>query len=270
MAAAMALLVACSKPAAETKESRLQQVLKRGHVVVAVTGEFPPLGFTDEKGELVGFDIDFARLLAKALFQDESKVKFEKISNDARWPTVLTGKADVGVMGTTIWPDRFAKVAFTDVYLDSGVSVLVRKEAGITSIQGLNDPKFTIARQAVPTEEAIKKKYWPDAKEIVLSSISDMFTAVKNGRADFTIIGTPVVAYHAAKNPELIALNELVSDATQYGMFMAPGDFEWWLYLNQFVHQARSGSLYGDYSKIHQKWFGSPPPPQNWYIKTSG
>ena len=265
IAAVAVALAAADGFAAETK-SRLQQVIERGKVIVAVTSEFPPLGFHDNEGNLVGFDIDFAKLLAKALFQDETKIELLKISFDARWPTVLTGKADVGVMGSTITADRIQRVAFTDVYLDSGISVLVRKDAAVDTLDGLNNSKFTMARQGVPNEKAIKEKYFPQANEIIFSSMSDLFTAVRTTRADFAVAGTPVVAYFTTTNPELKTLEELVSDPTHYGMFLAPGDFEWWLFLNSFVRQARSGTLYTDYSNIYKKWFGTAPPPQNWYI----
>ena len=269
LVAAFAVGVTSLGSAAAKSKSRLQTVIDRGTVIVAVTSEFPPLGFKDDKGNLVGFDIDFAKLLAKALFQDETKVDFLIIPFDARWPTVLTGKADVGVMGSTITADRIQRVAFTDVYLDSGISVLVRKDAGITSLEELNKSKFTMARQGVPNEKAIKAKYFPKAKEIVFSTMADLFTALRTSRADFLVSGTPSVAYYTTTNPDLMTLKELVSDPTQYGMFLAPGDFEWWLFLNSFVEQARSGSMYSDYSKIFKKWFGTAPPPQNWYIKSA-
>lgn len=253
--------------AQQQPKSRLRQVLDRGNVIVAVTSEFPPLGFNDDKGQLVGFDIDMAKLLAKALFQDESKLQLLKISFDARWPTVITGKADLGIMGTTITADRLQRVAFTDVYLDSGISVLVRKDAGVDSLDKLNDAKFTMARQGVPNEEQVKNKYFPKAKEIIFSTMADLFTSVRTKRAEFCVSGTPVAAYYATTNPDLMTLKELVSDPTHYGFFMAPGDFEWWLFLNSFVKQIRSGALYSDYSAVYKKWFGTNPPPQNWYTK---
>lgn len=269
LTAVIAFGVAAVGSAAAQTKSRLQTVIDRGTVIVAVTSEFPPLGYIDDKGDLVGFDIDFAKLLAKALFQDETKVKFLKIPFDARWPTVLTGKADVGVMGSTITPDRIQRVAFTDVYLDSGISVLVRKDAGIASVEELNDSKFVMARQGVPNEKAIREKYFPKTEEIIFSSLADLFTAVRTKRADFCVAGTPVVAYYTTTNPDLMTLKRLVSDPTHYGMFLAPGDFEWWLFLNSFVRQARSGTMYSEYNKIYKKWFGTSAPPQNWYIKSA-
>ena len=59
---AFVLLVAsiCSTTAQE--RSRLDEVLQRGKLVVVTLGTVPPFAFKDEKGELVGFDIDVARL----------------------------------------------------------------------------------------------------------------------------------------------------------------------------------------------------------------
>jgi polar amino acid transport system substrate-binding protein len=46
--------------AAAASKSKLDEVRARGKVIVGVTSEAPPFGFIDEKGELVGFDIDVA------------------------------------------------------------------------------------------------------------------------------------------------------------------------------------------------------------------
>ena len=69
--AVVAFLVTGSVQAQE--KSKLDEVLQRGKVIVGVTSEAPPFGFIDEKGALVGFDIDIAKLIAKYLFgKDES------------------------------------------------------------------------------------------------------------------------------------------------------------------------------------------------------
>src|SRR5262245_56406287 len=69
-------------------KSKLDEVLARGKVIVGVTSEAPPFGFIDDKGELVGFDIDVARLVAKAIFNDETKIELFKQGFAARWHKV--------------------------------------------------------------------------------------------------------------------------------------------------------------------------------------
>ena len=49
-------------------KSKLDEVLERGKVIVGVSSESPPFGFVNEKGELTGFDIDMAKMIAKGLF----------------------------------------------------------------------------------------------------------------------------------------------------------------------------------------------------------
>src|SRR5205085_2456702 len=127
------------------EKSRLQTVLERGKLVVATFSTAPPFCFTDEKGQLVGFDIDVARLLATALFKDPTKVDFVVVTAEGRWPAIESGRADMGIATTTIYPDRALRVAFTRPYVDTGVAVLVRKDSGIKSLADFNQDKFTIA-----------------------------------------------------------------------------------------------------------------------------
>src|SRR5690606_27956863 len=94
---ALSLLIGCSMGAlipaaasaqASQTDSRLQTILKRDKLIVATFSTAPPFGFTDEKGKLVGFDIDISRLIAKSLLGDENKVEFVSVTSEGRWPAV--------------------------------------------------------------------------------------------------------------------------------------------------------------------------------------
>ena len=130
------------------EKSKLDQVMQRGKVIVGVTSEAPPFGFVDEKGELVGFDIDIARLLAKYLFaKDESpkRIEFLKQGFAARWPNVESGAVDFGIQVTTILPDRVLRVGFTRPYIDSGIVLIVKKDSSFKTLKDLDDAKYTTA-----------------------------------------------------------------------------------------------------------------------------
>ena len=118
--AAAALLVASAGIATAQERSRLDEVLQRGTLIVVTLGTVPPFAFKDEKGELVGFDIDVARLAANALFRDPSKIEFVIVTSDGRWPAIESGRADMGVGGTTVYPDRAIRVAFTRAFIELG------------------------------------------------------------------------------------------------------------------------------------------------------
>ena len=173
-------------------KSKLDEVRARGKVIVGVTSEAPPFGFIDEKGEIVGFDIDVAKLVAKGIFGDETKIELFKQGFAARWPNTQNGTIDFGIMVTTIYPDRVLQVAFTRPYIDSGIVLVVRKDSPVKTIADLNKPEHTVAHLTAPVQEERGKRLYPNAKFLTFDAISAQFNAVKLGRATACQLDAPV------------------------------------------------------------------------------
>jgi len=266
---ALAGLVSSGVAQAQEK-SRLDEILARGKVIVGVTSEAPPFGFIDEKGELVGFDIDIAKLLAKYLFNNDAspkRIEFVKQGFAARWPNVESGAVDFGVQVTTILPDRVMRVAFTQAYIDSGIVLLVRKDSPIKVFKDLDDAKFTAALLTNPAQAERAKQFFPKAKTIILDSVAAQFTAVKTNRADAAQLDTPVARWYVKQNPEMRILDEALVPPTNNAIFLKMGDFKFWLVLDTLVGEMKGGSLYNEYSAIYEKWFGEKPPHAKYYVK---
>jgi polar amino acid transport system substrate-binding protein len=261
------LLLAAPYVGAEEK-SRLDIVLERGKLIVVTLSTAPPFAFNDDKGQLVGFDIDVARLLATALFKDPTKVEFVIVTAEGRWPAIESGRADMGVGGTTVYPDRALRVAFTRAFIDSGISVLVSKKAGIKSLADLNQDKFTIANLNNPQMADRAKRFFPKTKVLTFDTPSGQFLAVRSGRAHALQIDTPTADYFAAQSKdEFDVLPGLLGASQNNGIYLKPGDFKWWLWLDTAVAELRTGSWYPQYTEIFQKWFGRNPPPQKFYLQ---
>jgi polar amino acid transport system substrate-binding protein len=263
LAAGLAMM-SVSAPSMAT-EGRLAEIIKRDKLIVATFGTAPPFCYTDEKGELVGFDIDIARLIAKSLLGDENKIEFVVVTSEGRWPAVNSGRADIGVASTTVYPDRALRVAFTRPYIDSGVSVLVRGDLNIESLSQLNSSNFTLANLSNPQMQERQKRFLPDVRVLTFDTPSAMFTAVKSGQASAMQMDTPVVNWYAANNQELTVLPENLAVVQGNAIFMKPGDFTMWLWMDTMVQEMLAGSRYSEYSEIYQKWFGRNPPPQRFY-----
>jgi polar amino acid transport system substrate-binding protein len=266
-AALAAFLFAASGAMAQEAKSRLDEILARGSLIVGTSSEAPPFGYIDEKGELVGFDVDIARLLAKAIVGDSSKVEFVRQSHAARWPNVDSGKVDFGIQVATIYPDRAVRVAFTRGYVDSGVTLLVKKESKIRKTADANGDKISVAHTGSPASRDRAKRYFPKAREVALDSTSAVFSAIKVGRVDAGQFDVPVARHLASKNPDVRVLEDWMTEPTNNGIFLKQGDFRLWLLLDTLVGEMRGGSLYGEYKAIHEKWFGVPPPHDKHYIK---
>jgi polar amino acid transport system substrate-binding protein len=249
--------------------SKLDEVLDRGYIIIGTSSASAPFGFIDKKtGELVGFDIDIGKLLAKAIFKDETKVKFVKQSFEARWASVQTGKTDCGIQTTTIYPERALKVAFTRRYIDSGIGTLVQIDSPLQHLEDLNNEKYTLANLNNPQQAERAKRFVPKAKVLTFSSITDQFMALQTGRADAAQLDTPVAGWYVSQfRGKYRVLPELMSDLSNNAIFLRKGDFQWWLTLDTIVREMLEGTLYNDYKEIYQKWFATDPPPQRWYLK---
>jgi polar amino acid transport system substrate-binding protein len=239
-------------------KSKLDEVLARGRVIVGVTSEAPPFGFIDDKGELVGFDIDVAKLMAKAIFNDETKIELIKQGFAARWPNVQNGSIDFGIMVTTVYADRALRVGFTRPYIDSGI-VLVVKDSSIKTVADLNKADCAVAHLTTPVQEERGKRLYPNAKFLTFDAISAQFNAVKVGRATAAQLDAPVALYYAKDNPDVRILEEWLTDVTGNAVFLRGDDFKWWLFLDTVVAEMTGGSLFGQYKAAYKNWFGVEP-----------
>ena len=253
---------------ASAQESLLDVVLKRDKLIVATYSTSPPLAYVDESGNLVGFEIDMAREIAKDLLGDPNKVEFVVVQSDGRFPAALSGKIDFGLCSTTITPDRAVRIAFTRPYLDTAGSVIARKDAEIKHVKELNDPKFTYAVLNVPPAIARVKSELPNVKQLLLDSPSALFLAVKTGRATAFGIDKPIADFYEAENKDLVRLDVSGTPfayVSQDSIFLKPGDFKWWLCLDTFVRELRFGARYDQWSEWYRKWLKKEPPPQRYY-----
>lgn len=242
------------------EKSKLDEVRERGRLIVGTSSEAPPFGFIDEKGELVGFDIDIAKLIGRALFNKDGQVEFMKQGFAARWPNVQSGKVDFGIQVTTIHSQRPLEVAFTRGYVDTTNVLISRKGAGIKKIADANRDNVTVANLTVPAQEERWKRFFPKAKVTTFDTTAAQFTAVKTGRTTAAQLDLPQALYYAKLNPEMQITDDFLTSPSNNAIFARKGDFQWWLYLDTIVSEMRGGYLYDEYAEIYKKWFGNRPP----------
>jgi len=245
--------------------NKLQDVLKRGYLIVGTTSTTPPFGFKDDKGELQGFDIDVSHLVAKALFGDPSKVKFELLSNEARWSALQNDQVDMVAQFATITPTRLTRVGFTPRYFDTGMTAVVRKDSKIKKLADINDPSVTIATLTVPEQIDLIKRVAPQAKIASFETVDQQSLALRSGRVQAFLVDLPIGMWYGATNPDIAIVPELFSGFQNYGIAYKLGELEWKQFLDSFVSELTSGYSYVDYTAIYQKYFKVAPPPQRSY-----
>jgi polar amino acid transport system substrate-binding protein len=260
------LLASMTMLASQTASAdKLKDVIARGYLIVGTTSTTPPFGYKDEKGELQGFDIEVSRLVAKALFGDPTKVRFELLSNEARWSALENDQVDMVAQFTTITPTRLTRVGFTPRYFDTGFTLLVRKDSAIKALKDADKTDITIGTLTVPEQIDAMKRFVPQAKIASFDSVDQQFLALRSGRVQAIGVDLPIGMWYAAQNPELAVVPELFSGFQNYGIAYKLGELTWKQFLDGFVSELTGGYSYNEYEKLYVKFFKVPPPPQRAY-----
>ena len=122
------------------KKSTLESILKRGELRVGFEAGYMPFEMTNKKGRFVGFDIDMAKEMAKAM-----GVKFVPVNTawDGIIPSLITDKFDIIMSGMTVTQERNLKINFANPYIIVGQTILINKKdkAKIKSYKDLNNPE---------------------------------------------------------------------------------------------------------------------------------
>ena len=117
----------------------LKAVQERGTLICGVNGQLPGFSFLDPQGNYSGFDADFCRALAAAIFGDPSKVEFRPTTTQERFTVLQTGEIDVLSRNTT-WSlvrDTELGFNFAGVTFYDGQGIMVPTDSGITSLADL-------------------------------------------------------------------------------------------------------------------------------------
>ncbi|KWF06449.1 amino acid ABC transporter substrate-binding protein [Burkholderia pseudomultivorans] len=143
--------VYCSAASAD----ELSDIKARGSLTCGVLGDLVPLGFQDPKTRsLIGFDVDVCAAVAKYL---AVKLELKTVSVDARIPTLVTGRVDLMTASLAYTPVRAKQVDFSSAYISVPVSVLVKKDSGITRFADLAGKKISANRSSTSEVYARQK-----------------------------------------------------------------------------------------------------------------
>jgi polar amino acid transport system substrate-binding protein len=233
------------------KKSTIEQIIKRGELRVGFESGYVPFEMTNKKGEFIGFDMDYARRLAK-----DMGVKFVPINTawDGIIPALMTGKFDIIMGGMTITQERNLKVNFADPYIVVGQTILLNKKLKdqVLSYKDLNNPKYIVTSQLGTTGEQAIKRYIPKATYKGFESQVEAGLEVINGKADALVYDLPFCGFLYGSQGKGKTI--FLSDPFTYeplAWAINKGDPDFLNYLNNFLRQTKGD---GFYDRMYKKW----------------
>ena len=216
------------------KESTVEQVLKRGVLKVGMS-TFVPWAMKDKKGELIGFEIDVARRLAKDM---GVKAAFVPTKWDGIIAALQAGKFDVIIGGMGITTKRSLKINFTIPYDYTGMSLVAHKEKakGFDKIEDFNRPDVVLVARLGATPVAAARKYMPKAEIRQFDDEAQAVQELVNGKAHALVASAPLPAFQAVKYPEKLFL-PLKGNFTKEPIAFAvkKGDFDTVTFFNSWI-----------------------------------
>ena len=238
-------------PADDAAGSTLQTVLDRGNLVCGGNQSLPGFGSLAEDGSFSGFDIDFCRAIAAAIFGDASKVEIRPLTAQERFTALQTGEVDVLIRNTTWTLTRDTEVGgnFVHTTFFDGQGMMVRGDSGITDLEGLDGA--TICVQTGTTTElnlasvfaARGIEYTP----LVFETADDVSGAYEEGRCDgFTTDISGLVSRRTVMaDPSAHVILETVMSKEPLGPMVRHGDDQWFDIVQWVVFATFAGEEYG-------------------------
>ncbi|WP_156421527.1 transporter substrate-binding domain-containing protein [Aureimonas sp. AU40] len=257
---AAATLALASIPA---QAAKLDDVLSRGKLVVGTGSTNAPWHFKDAGDTLQGFDIDMAKIVAKALFGDAEKVEFVNQSSDARIPNITTGKVDMTCQFMTVTGERAQQVNFTIPYYREGVGLMLKdggQYADYAALKAAGSSVTIAVLQNVYAEELVHKAL-PEATVDQYDAQDLLYQALQSGRADAAATDQSSIAWYVTQNPGQYKDGGYGWSPQTYACAVAKGDQDWLNFVNTALHEAMTGVEFDTYAASFKKWFGKDLPP---------
>ncbi len=244
--------------------STLRTVLDRGKLLVGTGSTNAPWHFENDKGELVGMDIALAKLLAKGLFDDDSKIEFVQEDPAQRIPNLTTGKVDVVIQFMTISPARAQLINFSRPYYVEGIAMLTRPDAANKTfdalLKGGSSTKVAILQNV--DAEAWVHQVLPDSQVLQVDTQANVVQALESKRADAAAVDLSTVRWMVAKNPNRYADSGKSWQNQLYGAGVKQGDLDWLSFVNTTFDVAMFGNNSDVYDAAFKEYFGVSLPPR--------
>lgn len=226
---------------------------KEGTFTVGLDDTFAPMGFRDDKGELVGFDIDLANAVAKEI---GLKIEFKPINWDAKDMELKSKNIDCIWNGMSQTPEREKAMSLSKKYLNNKIILMTQKDDVVVE-NAADLAKYNIGTQADSSalEMLGKNEKYNDFKDKITEykSYDDAILDMKAGRIDVIAIDQVLGEYKNKNMGETMKSLEYNLGDDFYVIGFRKDDKELTTAVNKAIKTLIDN---GEAAKISEKWFG--------------
>ncbi|HET7868632.1 MAG TPA: basic amino acid ABC transporter substrate-binding protein [Burkholderiaceae bacterium] len=257
LASLAALFTACGKSAAPTPPAAATATAASSPATaqvykVATDAVYAPFESLNERGEIVGFDIDVARAVAE---RAGLQVRFVNTPWEGMFNTVAQGDSDILVSAITITDERRQTVDFTAPYFDARQLIAVRGDSTVTRFTDLKALRVAVQTGTTGDEAVTKLLGKTNDKLRRFESTPLALAELESGGVDAVVADNGVVTHYLAQHPgsRFKAVEDPSFVAEQYGLVVKKGRADLLAQLNQGLAAIRAD---GTLARIQARYFG--------------
>lgn len=225
---------------------------ENGELRIGTVGGNKPWAFRDERGQLVGFDIELTDQIARGL---GLRARPQEMGFRELFTALATGRIDLAAASITIVSDRVGRYDFTQPYYDTGQGVLVLKKGGIRKVDDLADKVVSVTSGTTnETWLVANAQRYGISRTTFSTSATQAAEELETGRIDAYIGDLPALAYQQLKNPNLTVIGRLSTDE-RYGLAL-PKNSPLTAQVDAVLSRLKQD---GTLARIHKRWFGMAP-----------
>ena len=243
-------------PAELPANSYMSEIRDRGVLRAGIGADTLLFGFLNpQTGNLEGFDIEMARLVAEAIFGDPNRIELIPVQSAERLDRIEDGTVDLVVKTMTITCSRWATINFSSVYYNSGQRLLVAENSGVESIDDLALASETEGDGGQPICSVSETTSLANLEAAGIQTIeadewTECLVAFQEGDAFGVSTDDTILAGLAAQDPYAVVVGDSFSEEP-YGIGLPKDRPEFTTFVNAVLEQARTD---GTWDRLYDLW----------------
>ena len=187
------------------EQETLDKIKSRDKLIVGVKADSKPFGYKNEKGEIVGYDVDLAKKIAENILGDPNKIELVEVTSANRIMKLTSGEVDLLISSFTINPQRKKAVDFSVPYFATGQALMVKKGSNIRSFVDLDDKSIGVVIGT--TSEQNIKELAPRSVIKSVKTYKELYNLLKNGEVDVITSDAAILRGFEQDDKEVVLLS---------------------------------------------------------------
>lgn len=228
----------------------IEKIKEKGVLKVGVKVDVPKFGYTNPStNEVEGLEIDIAKAISKKIFGEE-KIETQAVNAKTRGPLLDNGEVDCVIATFTVTEERKQSYNFSDSYFEDGVGLLVKKDAGVSTLKDLDGKTIGVSQSSTSKKslETEAEKLGISLKFSEFGSYPELKAALDSGRIQCFSVDAAILNGYVDDSSVIL---EERYEPQQYGVATKKSNTELSDLVNEVIQDMKTS---GELDKLIEKW----------------